>query len=537
MDKRFFSRGAPAVFGENALVIVGAAVSLFLQVISFFTTLDGARAYFEATFALAPLLFALAVQTVVYFLENSVGRRVTAAKAMALALAVMCSSYFSFIGIYNNINSPESYLERTYDGYCRELNSALSRIEGNNERRAAALTDTAVNAVVREYAALSSEKQALTALSEQLSQAQAQTSYGMSAPRRTDYEDYADYAEAYSAYIAALSQGAVAEEQAQQLALLGAYGFSDSSELAARLAEVSSKLTLAETTLGAQGSGFTAAAQLLRERIKSGGSAPAQGLFALYGTLCGGTGEVPAELLAARTELSLPAYAEIAGTAPAAVVRERLTGVISRACEQAVVSGVQVNAADYTFENIYTLPVYAVVSGGMGADAAVSLALAVLVDGLSLVFALISARDRSVISAGSTKTAFAMCSDIFERGVATALRLGDGGSLSGVWDGERLAQRLGEFVALFEAADGAGQGYSLIAPKSALSGYEALVALLCQFSLAKPLTAKEAELLTDGGRTEQCVLLKTKFLLWVGEKFCGRDKLAAATEESGVAQA
>ena len=42
MDKRFFSRGAPAVFSESALVIVGAAVSLFLQVISFFTTLDGA---------------------------------------------------------------------------------------------------------------------------------------------------------------------------------------------------------------------------------------------------------------------------------------------------------------------------------------------------------------------------------------------------------------------------------------------------------------------------------------------------------------
>ena len=536
MDKRFFSRGAPAVFSESALVIVGAAVSLFLQVISFFTTLDGARAYFEATFALAPLLFALAVQTVVYFLENSVGRRVTAPKAIALALAVMCSSYFSFVGIYNNINSPESYLERTYDGYCRTLNSALAEISDDTQRSAAAQVDAAVNAVVREYAALSSEMQALTELSAQLDETQAQTSYDMSAPRRADYKEYADYAAAYSAYIAALSQGTATEEQAGKSALLAAYGLADGAELAARLAELTSKLTLAEGTLGAQGSAFTAAAQLLRERIMSGDTAPAQGLFALYGTLCGGVGEVPAELNAAQTELTLPSYAEIAGALPAAVVRERLTGVISRACAEAAAAGAAVNAADFTFENIYTLPVYAVISGGMGADAAVSLALAVLVDGLSLVFALISARDRSVISAGSTNTAFAMCSDIFERGVATALRLGDGGSLSGGWDGERLAQRLGEFVALFEATDGAGQGYSLIAPKSALSGYEALVALLCQFSLAKPLTAKEAELLTDGARTEPCVLLKTKFLLWVGEKFCGRDKLAQP-EESGVAHA
>lgn len=534
MDKRFFGGSGPALFGENALMIVGAVVSLFLQVISFFTTLDGARAYFEATFALAPLLFALAVQSVVYFLENSVGRRITAAKAAALTLAILCSSYFSFVGIYNNINSPESYLERTYEGYRRELEDALSSVYEGTERTAAASVDEAVNAVIREYAALSAEEQSLNELSAQLSGAQAQTSYGMSAPKRSDYEEYEDYARAYSAYIAALSQGTATEEQAQQSALLESYGFADSSQLAARLAEISSKLALAEGTFGAQGSGFTAAAQLVGERIKSGDVAPAQGLFSLCASLCGGNGEVPAELSAKRVRLDLPEYAEIAGTAPAAVVRERLGTVVTEACAQASAAGAAVNAGEYTFENIYTLPVYAVISGGMGADAVVSLALAVLVDGLSLVFALIAARDRSVLSARTTGTAVAMCGDIFERGVATALRLGAGESLSGSWDGAELAQRLGEFVGLFGTAEGAGQGYTLIAPKSALSGYEALVALLCQYSLAKPLTAQESELLTGGECAQPCVLLKTKFLLWVGEKFCGRDRLAAPAEESGV---
>ena len=113
--KRFFRSGSDSfLFRDGTLMVVAAAVSLLLQIISFFTTFDGAKAYFEATFALAPLFFALAVQAVVYFLENGIRRRVTPAKITALTLAIFCSSYFSFVGIYNNINPPERYLEQTY---------------------------------------------------------------------------------------------------------------------------------------------------------------------------------------------------------------------------------------------------------------------------------------------------------------------------------------------------------------------------------------------------------------------------------------
>ena len=123
MDKKlFFSEGSDLfLFKDKSLMVVAAIVSLLLQVISFFTTLDGAKAYFAATFAYAPLLFALAVQTVVYFLANGIRRRILPGKVVALLLAVCCSSYFSFVGIYNNVNPPSQYLERTYNGYVKEL--------------------------------------------------------------------------------------------------------------------------------------------------------------------------------------------------------------------------------------------------------------------------------------------------------------------------------------------------------------------------------------------------------------------------------
>lgn len=548
MDKRFFSRGVLPIFGENALAIVAAVVSLLLQIISFFTTLDGARAYFEATFALAPLFFALAVQTVVYFLENSIGKRITAAKIAALALAMCCSSYFSFVGIYNNINSPEGYLERTYNAYAKELTDAADKLANSSKSALAADVDKAVNGIVKEYSALSSEKSTLDSLAESLSELSANDGYVMTAPKMTDYEEYEDYAAAYSAYIAALSQGNALQEQSQQQALLAKYGLSDAAELAQKQAQLDAKLTLAEGTLGAQGSAFSAAAGLSRERIKSGDVSLAEEVFSLYNTLCDDTLEVPAALAEEGLTLNLPEYSDIALDSPAAVIRERLSVTVSQACAELIAANADIDAESFTFQNTYTLPMYAVFSGDFGADAVVSLVLALLVDWLSLVFALISAHDKSVLSAGTTKTAFAMCSDIFERGVVTALQLGAGESLSGEWDGTLLAQRLGDFLGRFGSADCAGQGYALAAPKSALSGYEQLVALLCQFSLAKQLSREEAALVSGGELDEACVLLKTKFLLWVSEKFCLRDKikeqsnaLDAAdfsgeyTNESGVA--
>ena len=74
------------IFKEKKLAYVAAGVSLLLQIISFLTTYQGAEYYFKGIFVLAPLLFAVAVQVVVYFLENSIRGKKNATKILALIL-------------------------------------------------------------------------------------------------------------------------------------------------------------------------------------------------------------------------------------------------------------------------------------------------------------------------------------------------------------------------------------------------------------------------------------------------------------------
>lgn len=539
MNKRSFLGGSSELFlfRENSLMAVAAVVSLLLQVISFFTTLNGARAYFEATFALAPLFFALAVQSVVYFLENSIRARASVSKAVALTLAIACSSYFSFVGIYNTVEPPEQYLEQTYNSYTKTLTAQLDGLLAGENTAEQESVNKAVNGVIREYTQLTERLGSLKSLSEQIAAASADTAQALSPPRRYDYYNYEDYAAAYSAYISSLSQSGNEEQRAKTQALLEKYGMSSTEQLSAEIAELTARISLAEGTVGASGSGFYSAAETLRARINAGDSAAAEKLFSLYGELAGELLSVPQTIGGEKPELNLPEYAMAAGGLPAAQVRERLISLISAACDTLSAAGAPVNAADYAFESVYTLPVYAVTKS-FSIEAAVSLLLAVLVDVLSLLFAMIYVKEKSILTAKNTRSAADMRSDLFEKNVMTALQLGicaEGGSFSQSWDSSAMADRLAQFVGLFRAADfAADKGFSLIAERSTLGEYEALTAFLCQFGLAGTLSAEETAQLTGGETEEASVLLKTKFLLWVSERFCTPQRIVESTKEAGA---
>lgn len=526
--KRFFKNSSDSfLFRDGTLMIVAAVVSLLLQIISFFTTFDGAKAYFEATFVLAPLFFALAIQAVVYFLENGIRRRVTPAKITALTLAIICSSYFSFVGIYNNINPPERYLEQTYTTYAGQLDTALSELEYDISSSASVDVNKAVNGIISEYTSLSSELDILNSLSEQISAAQAQESLGMTAPRRGDYYEYKDYAAAYSAYIASLSQSQTAEQQGQIAALLAKYGISDSAEINAKKADITAQLSLISGTLSANTEDFYAKAENARSIILNGADRQlAERVFTLYGSLSGERLIVPAALGSEEIILDLPEYAAISANQPAAAVRERLSSEISAACDLLISAGCELNKDDFYFENIYTLPIYSVMKG-MSTDAVVALLLAVLTDLLSLLFAMIFVKQRSILAASDTEKAVTMRDSLFEQNILTAVQLGicaEGGSFSEDWSSREITERLARFVSCFRAEDfAAEQGFSLIAERDSLEGFDALTAFLCQFGLAKTISAKDAEMLTNGCISAPSVLLKTKFLMWVSEKFCSPD--------------
>ncbi|MGN0688023.1 MAG: hypothetical protein ACI4KA_07965 [Oscillospiraceae bacterium] len=521
--KRFFSGSSDLfLFRERSLMAVAAVVSLLLQIISFFTTLDGAKAYFAATFAYAPLLFALAVQSVVYFLENGLRRRVSPAKVAALVMAICCSSYFSFVGIYNNVNPPSQYLERTYNGYVKELNFICDGIVSEKNAEYSSAIDSGMNYIIGEYTTLSSQQKTLEALAQELDSAENETVYGMAQPYRWEYSTYEEYAQAYSAYISSFSQSSNTERQAKLEAVLNKYGIEDVSEISRRTADIAADLSLIEGAFAySQGESFRERAENLRNMAKSGDKQAAESISALYRSLSGEALDVPAYLPTDGLSLVLPDYAELAAQDTAAVVRERLISTVSAACSELEAASVEICADNYTFENVYTLPVHNLVSGDFGADAVVSLLLAILVDVMSLMFAMIFVQNKSILSVSDTAQASLSDSLLFERNIVMAVRIGmsEGDTaLSKEPELNEVMDKLGEFINRFSAVGFAvDKGFTMAALRSDISEYEALTAFLCQFGLAQLLSAEEMSLLS-GTESGESVLLKTKFLLWLSEK-------------------
>ena len=522
MSKRRFvndSRGL-SVFGERALMIAAALASLLLQIISFFTTWQGAEAYFSTAFPAAPLVFALAVQSVVYFSANSIRRKAGAGKIIALFMALCCSGYFSFVGIYSAVNPPGLYLRQTYNAYAAELQSAADMINSERNNASSAEINRAVNGVISRYSALESERSSLEQLTEQLAAVEGTAASGMTPPSRWNYPTYEDYAEAYKAYAAGVSQGNSGEKQVKTSALLAEYGFESSSDITQRIAEITAEQSLIEGTLGASGNGVYSKAEQLRAAMNSGDRTAAEKIFSLYGQFSGEQLDFTADQ--PELTLDLPEYesVEAAGETAPAAVRERLLSVISAACDRLNYAGAEVSSGNYPIENIYTLPIKSAFKE-FSVDAVVSLLLALLVDWLSLAAAVIWAQKKSVLTAKNTAQASSSDESYFERNIAAALQLGifsEGGEFYGEWDEKQLTERLAGYICKFSAADfAAEQGCTLLAERSSLRDYELLTAFLCQCGYAKLLTAQELNLLSGGNYEADGVLLKTKFLLWVSE--------------------
>lgn len=182
-----------------------------------------------------------------------------------------------------------------------------------------------------------------------------------------------------------------------------------------------------------------------------------------------------------------------------------------------------VSADSFPVENVYTLPLRAVFVD-FRTDAAVSMALALLTDYLSLAAAVSYVQKKSILAARNTAQAAASDEFFFEQNIAGALRLGafaEGTELREA-DEKQLSERLAEYVSRFTAADfAAEQGCTLLARREDVKDHELLTAFLCQCGYAKLLTAEEVG--TLGGKADSdCVLLRTKFLMWVSEKTAGK---------------
>ena len=280
-------------------------------------------------------------------------------------------------------------------------------------------------------------------------------------------------------------------------------------------------MSLIEGVFGASGSGFYSAAEQIRAEMLAGGRNAAERVFSLYEKLSGNRLEYTADIPG--VTLGLPEYSELsAGKAPAAV-REQMLGKISSACDTINAAGGDVSVDSFPVENVYTLPLRAVFVD-FRTDAAVSMALALLTDYLSLAAAVSYVQKKSILAARNTAQAAASDEFFFEQNIAGALRLGafaEGNELREA-DEKQLSERLAEYVSRFTAADfAAEQGCTLLARREDVKDHELLTAFLCQCGYAKLLTAEEVG--TLGGKADSdCVLLRTKFLMWVSEKTAGK---------------
>lgn len=521
---RSFSGGLASrtLFSADALGVQVAVVTLLLQLISFATTWQGAAVYFGGVFPLAPLLFAAAVQSTVWFFSNALRRPATGPRLAALGVAVGCSTLFSFIGVYNYVAPPQLALQSSYA-------EAAAALTAQYDAQAARAADDFSDTVNRLCTALQAKAAELTAAAADLAACRAAydataadtgLASAVSAPTRWQYRDYAEYLAAYNAYLASVTQNAGTEDTAARTAVLQRYGFADIAALTAAEAQNAAARQGIAAALGGQPEDTAAQIETLRAALQQRAAAgqPDRAATARLLAACTAAGVenapttdallAPLDAWQATTDRAmLPAAETLAATLDggqatrgnAAALRTLLQAELQNAA--LALARMDADAAPPpTLPQIYLLPFLALFSAGEWGTAWFCFGMAALVDGLTLLFAFSGREGQSLLNARRINSLFAGGGRQFTR-QATACLPGD----------EPVTTQIAAFLAFFTTDESAmASGHSLAAPLNALRGWDRLIAFLCQTNLARILPAAPD--------SPARLLLKTRFLLWANEQ-------------------
>lgn len=550
-----------SIFKDKKLIYVSALVSLFLQIISFVTTYQGASYYFKEIFFLSPLLFAMAIQGVVYFLENSVSYRAGFTKVTALALAIICSSYFSYIGIYNNVNSPLNYYRHTYNSYKEELDASYKNLINNADDRADKILKNAASAISGSYTSLKMQKKELDAILKELDAVTAVYSSSMPAPERNSFDDYEDYAAAYRNYINQASTGSSSEISKKTKSILKKYGYKDRPAVINKLSSVNGKLKALKQSCKALATdcGLAVSSNVpaniekinskLAKMVSSGNSVSAYlktniSKFAELANQYSSSGKSfnaksiisCIELHKITKENLLQDFDDIATTNPSEcknILLQELNSGIAELNKTCILAGskTQFKEEDYPLDDIYIIPVLRLIQPDTNAIAFSCLLIAVLTDVLSLLFAVMFCPPFKVLK---LRQYIKILSDekVFEENITSALSLSinmqDGRTMPDSKElKEEQLRRLASFISLFEAVPNKlGKKYMLYTNLDKLKDYQPLIAILCQLKLARIIPAwkynkyaiayngnknSETGTITESG---SIVLLRINFLFW-----------------------
>ena len=506
---------------NNKLLILISVVTLLLQLISFATTWSGSKIYLEGVFPFASLLFAVAIQSTAYFLSNSLRTRVSLLKVTALFAAICCSTYYSYIGIYNSVNSPDRYLQKNYARISSELNGIFRTELQDNLSDAADAVGEAASLVTARISSLSQTRESILACRDALSGIESTYAEKMRAPKQSAYENYEDYAAAYNAYINSLSASSSTEDLAARNQVLASYGFSDPQDLALAESENAAAFSAICTALGITAeedpAAFTATLQAsvltTLDNAASGIAPDASATARLYSlmqaaNLCGYKGMETSDLLNTlrvcsdvSSDALLADYASLTLSLSGGRVTAANTMELKSSIDSQILSALltintllpeqeQISLSDSRFliTDLYLIPVFALHDPASRTTAFFCLAVAGLIDGLSVLFAISLRRRKS----------------LYGRHILLGTGFQDYAAqiFASLPQDKTSAASLTEFLSLFvPSPETEGAGYMMSADMTALNAYLPLAALLCQLNLAKILPSGT-------------MLLKARFVFW-----------------------
>ena len=542
-------------FGEENLLRLVTFVTLLLQAISFVTTLQGATVFLGGIFVLAPLFFALAVQATAWFLAGSLRVRITPLRCVALGMALCCSTYYSYVGIYNTVNPPAMYLSAEYAQVRSELDSTYAARRTQAFRTAQDQINAMVSDLAGQYSLLEQESARLAACAKELEEVSAEYSGGLRAPSRSSYANYEDYVAAYNAYLASVTENSSAEQASARQAILTRYGFDSESALAEATAQNASDLSAFEAAAAELGGeGETVAAQLESSRAflldaltaaetegslssdarsalgrlvqlaaaQTGSALSTDDLLRPVDAALTGSGE---GLMASFDELAAQLEGGRVTRANAQEMKTLLTSEILnsvlRVNEVADEEVLQADDPALQITDLHLKPLLALTVPTQRGMALFCLFLAALMDGLTLVFSIACRRKPTLLKARSPRRLLAENGDALAAQVCACLPAG-----------RDPMDELELFLSRFSASpDTLAEGYSLAAPRADLAVYERLCALLCQAGLASIRPAQGSE---AAGET---VLLRSDFLLYANELLTTRSRGKLASDLAAEAAA
>lgn len=620
-DKDIFkeeaTRDAQVIFNPTALSWLFVAVTLFLQIISLATTYAGSEVYFGGIHLplkiSAPFLFAFSVQVTVFALSNSLKKNFRRWVIASLIATTFCSTYFSYIGIYNYVNSPLQYLEERYTQIHGNMKNQYNIIVDNAKTTMKEYVFDITNSLQREYAVLTKKLQEYEVLSKKVANIKvkdtlvAANTNSITRPNISDYGNnlaqyYKDMANYNQAIVSSVGEATQSNAKAQSAlyensvkTILGGKSLDEFANEQIKVASDKENLeNLINSMYSLLGNGadgefkakLNGIQQYCIDHINTckndmqSFNTILTNMYSFYSNINGDkssnefkevlnnflvVADVNSVFMKSLDTIQKEVYFENNNKAALENVSLKLTDsmLLYSKIQSEIKKGaytinslrknsspIDTRSDEYNVTNMYVLPIRTLFSANEDlAMAWICLGFAALIDGLTLLLALMHRKEKSVLFAKNNRDLINKNNDFTEELLLSSLVLHPMED-SSKNSKERLVEHLAKFLLSFNITTVAlEQGFSLYAPLEKLQKYHIFLATLCQFNFAKIISEEEFKLLERSPSLKEIkelmrtgsmnnfslyekeeslnnreydrkiVLLKSKFIIWVNQKF------------------